>query len=114
MSRQLFFDDVPFFMSLKLASVFLPFPNELQFHAMMLLLLNVSLFTLILHEQQYKSFQNYNLSWLCFQGEAEVYLTEAEAIFASLKFQSRTNSTLHNNIDRRRREVHCYQYFDKF
>lgn len=54
MSLQFFPADVLSLISPKLASAFLPFFDELQFHAMLPLLLNVSLFTLILHEQQYK------------------------------------------------------------
>lgn len=56
MSRQFRFDDVPSDRtSLELASGALPLSDELQFHAMMLLLLNAPLFTLILRQQQWNA-----------------------------------------------------------
>lgn len=73
-SQQFRFDDVlvlaTFF---KLASGFLALSNELQFHAMMPLLLNVPLLTLIVHEQQNKLF--YSWEWVSWVHEAKFIFT---------------------------------------
>lgn len=94
MSQQFRFNDLLSFpTSFELASGALPFPDELQFHAMMPLLLNVPLFTLILRQQQWRAFQVLRVMDDYVAGaslqetfETKVYIPTTESGIYALKF----------------------------